>query len=365
MPYYEETLERDMRRIREKVSEMAGLAEKALRGCLQAIKEQNRQKAYSVILRDSRIDELEKQIDRLCLEFIVRQQPVAGTLRFAYASIKINSEIERVGDYAESMARHILLLPQWPEAGPLERIEQIANMVIPMFQDAVRSFVTNDAELAKRTRQTEASVDALRHKISGELVKAREDQQIPLESLVPLLTLVNRFERTADQATNICQEVIYMSTGEYAKHKGTEVYRVLFVDERNACRSQIAEGIGNALNQPKFIFSSAGLNPYPVDPAAITFMAEKGIDISRHRSHSVEHVPNLEHYNIIVALAPGARQVFPPPPTKTVSLDWSVGDPSQVEGTPEDIKTAYEDTYEFLRAHLQDLVEAILGDEIT
>ena len=77
---------------------------------MQALAESNRQLAYSVIVRDQRIDELEKEIDRLCLEFIVRQQPVAGTLRFAYAAIKINSELERVGDYAESMARQILML---------------------------------------------------------------------------------------------------------------------------------------------------------------------------------------------------------------------------------------------------------------
>lgn len=108
--HYEETLQRDIDRIRRKLTEMGALAQRALKHCVQALLERNRQLAYSVILRDQRIDELEKEIDRLCLEFIVRQQPVAGTLRFAYSTIKINLELERVGDYAESMARQVIIL---------------------------------------------------------------------------------------------------------------------------------------------------------------------------------------------------------------------------------------------------------------
>src|SRR2546425_10500922 len=87
---------------------MAGLAERSLRSSLQALVERNRQLAYAIILRDQYIDEMEKEIDRLCLEFLVRQQPVALHLRFAYATIKINLELERIGDYAESIARQVL-----------------------------------------------------------------------------------------------------------------------------------------------------------------------------------------------------------------------------------------------------------------
>jgi protein-tyrosine-phosphatase len=177
------------------------------------------------------------------------------------------------------------------------------------------------------------------------------------------MTIANRFERVADQAKSICQEVLYISTGEYAKHRGAEVFRVLFVDEHNACRSQMAEGIGNALGQPKFIFGSAGLEPWRVDKTALTFLKEKGVDISRNSSRSIEQVPNFDHYQVLVALAEEARRIFPPPPTKVVCLDWSIRDPSKVTGSADEIRAAYEETYTFLRAHIQDLVEAILGDE--
>src|SRR5271169_455887 len=99
-PHLEETLQRDIDLIRRKVVEMAGLGERALKAALQALVERNRQLAYTVILRDQYIDELETELDRLCLEFLARQQPVAGHLRFVFTVIQINRELERIGDYA-------------------------------------------------------------------------------------------------------------------------------------------------------------------------------------------------------------------------------------------------------------------------
>jgi len=364
--HYEETLQRDIERIRGKITEMANLAETALRRCGEALRDRNRQGAYSVILRDQRIDELEKGIDRLCLEFIVRQQPVAGTLRFAYAAIKINSDLERVGDYAESMARQILMLCSVEVDVPQARFGEIASLAIPMLHDAVQAFVRQDVELARRTIESEDKVDELRHKLNAELVAMREAGRIPLEALGPLMTVVNRFERVGDQAKSIAEEVLYMCTGEYVRHRGSEVYRVLFVDEHNSCRSVMAEGIGSSLGLPNFVFTSAGPDPKEVvDGATAFFMKQKGIDISRHKPRSLEQVPHVDHYQIIVALAEPARKVFPPPPNKAVCLDWSVRDPSGVHGTADEMNAAYEETYQFLRAHLHDLVEAILGDETT
>jgi phosphate transport system protein len=362
--HFEESLRRDIDRISGKVTEMGGLADRALRSCLEALRGKNPQLAYSVILRDQRIDELEKEIDRLCLEFLLRQQPVAGHLRFAYVTIKINLELERIGDYAESMARQILVLDGLDVAIPYERFAEIGELAIPMLHDAVRAFVEQDAELAKKTIDVEDAVDFLRHKTSSELVRMREENQIPLEAMIPLMNIVNRFERVADQAKSICEHVLYMCTGEYAIHKGAEVYRLLFVDEHNHCRSQMAEAIGNSLGQPTFIFSSAGLDRKAVDTVVINFLRDKGIDISRQTSKSIDQVPNLAHYQIIVALDKEAHKVFPPAPIKTVCLDWSVRDPSTVRGSQEEVAAAYEATYQFLRAHIKDLVEAILGDEV-
>lgn len=364
MTHFEESLQRDIERIRAKVTAMAALCERALRDSLKALQESNRQLAFAVIIRDQRIDEMEKEIDRLCLEFLVRQQPVAGPLRFAYATIRINLELERVGDYAESIAREILKLIAMKFVPPLERFVEIATLAIPMLRDAVRAFIDQNADLAKSTMELEILVDGLRNQINAELFQLREQNKIPFESLTPLMTIARRFERVADQAKNICEETLYLVTGEYSKHKGEEVFRVLFVDEHNSSASLMAEAIGNALDQPKFVFASAGIKPELASSATLKFMQEKGFDLARHIPRTLDQVPNIEHYQIIIGLDREAQKALPPP-RKTVYLDWSVHDPSKVDGSPAQSRVAYEQTYQFLHGQIQDLVEAVLGDKRT
>jgi phosphate transport system protein len=361
----EESLERDIERIRQQIREMSSLAERALRDCVDTLREGDRQRAYAVILRDQYIDEKEKEIDRLCLEFLVRQQPVGVHLRLAYSAIKINLELERVGDYAESVARQLLRLGRLPPPDPIrERIVEMANLAIPMLHDAIEAFLSQDATLAKGVILVEPAVDALLGRLNGDLLDALRRQLVVPEMLEPLVNIGRRFERVADQARNVCMETLYMCTGEYAKHPGAETIRILFVGEHNACRSQMAEAIAHSLGQPKFTFSSAGLDPRAIDPRTIAFMKEKGLDVSRMAPKAIYQVPNLEHYQVTVGVAPEARQAFPRTPRKMVYIDWSVDDPSRVEGSPEEVRSAYEAAFQFLSSHVRDLVGAVLGIRI-
>ena len=355
-------MQREIDRIRGKLTEMSQLGEKALWDCIAALEGRKRQTAYAIILRDQFIDELEREVDRLCLEFIVRQQPVASQLRFAYATIKINLDLERVGDYAESIARQILKLLEQAVEVPLDRIREIAALSIPMLHDATRAFVNQDAELARKTIASEPAVDQLKSRLNRHLVELFRESKLPFEALNPLIMISRRFERVSDQARNICMETLYMCTGEYVKHSGAEAFRVLFVDDHNACRSQLAEAIARSLNQPQFIFTSAGLTPAPVDPLTIACLAEKGLDVTRLTSKSIEQVPNLDHYHVIVGLTPEAGLAFPQKPRKLAFLDWVLADPSRVVGTQAEVAAAYEDACQFLHQHISDLVGAILGD---
>jgi phosphate transport system protein len=363
---FEESLERDIDRIRQEVLEMSALAERALRDCVEALTDGNRQRAYAVILRDQYIDEKEKEIDRLCLEFLVRQQPVGVHLRLAYSTIKINLELERVGDYAESVARQLLRLsslPAVPEA-IRARIVEMANLAIPMLHDSIEAFVRQDPELAKKVIVVEPAVDALLGRLNADVIEALREQKVLPEMMEPLVTIGRRFERVADQARNVCMETLYMCTGEYAKHPGADTFRILFVGEHNACRSQMAEAIAQSLGQPKFIFSSAGLDPRAIDPRTLAFMREKGLDISRMAPKAIYQVPNLEHYQVIVGVAPEAQQAFPRSPRKMVYVDWSIDDPSRVQGSPQEERSAYEAAFTFLSSHVRDLVGAVLGIRI-
>ncbi len=193
-------------------------------------------------------------------------------------------------------------------------------------------------------------------------MKLSQGADFPVGALIPLLNIMNRLERVADQAKSICQEVLYMCTGEYLKHAGSDVFRVLFVDEDNGGVSQMAEAIGNSLGQPRFLFASAGLGRGSLDPAVVAFLQEKGLDTSGH-GRTVDQVPHLDHYQVIVGLTKDARRIFPPPPTKAVCIEWSVADPSKDASSPEQARGAYEQTYRFLVNHVRDLVEAVVQDQ--
>jgi len=359
MSHYEQRLQHDIDLVRAKIQAMAQLADRALRDSLQALIKNNLTLAYSVILRDQYIDDLEKELDRLCLEFLVRQQPVAGHLRFAYATIKINLELERIGDYAESIARQVLKVSSLHDKLPLKDFSALAEVSIPMLENSVKAFLDQNAELARISMAEEDKADVLRNKIDAELLLLNQTGVIPLTALTPLQTIARRFERVADQAKNICEETLYMCTGEYMKHRGSEVLRILFVDEYNSCRSQMAEGIANGLNQSGFLFSSAGLEARAVDWRTTEFMQEKGIDISRQSSKPISHILNLEHYQVIIALAKSAKKTFPPPPTKTVGLDWTVDDPSARPGSLADVRDSYEQTFQYINTHVRELVHAL------
>lgn len=357
--HLEASVQNDLEQIRSKVVEMGELAEHALRSSIRALVQRDRKLAFAVILRDQYLDEAEKQLDRLCLRFLVRHQPAASLLRFAYSTIKVNLELERVGDYAESIARQALKIAQLDVKLPLDRIQQVVDVAVPMLHDAVRAFVNQDSELARRTAEQDDAVDLLRDQLVTELTQSYRDGALEFEALNPLVMVARRLERASDQARNISMETLYLCTGEIAKHPGSDIFRVLFIDEHNACRSLMAELIGSSLGEPGFVFSSAGVVPAPVQPGTVRFMAGRGFDVSRAVPKPLSHVPNLEHEDVIVLLAPEAKRVFPRRPRHTVLLDWSVADPSAVTGSEEEVDAAYEATYAFIEAQIRDLVSAI------
>jgi len=361
--HLEASLERDIQLIRKKIGEMAARAEQALEDCLRAIVENRRQLAYAVIVRDHFIDELEKEVDQLCLEFLLRQQPVGRNLRFVYSGIKINLELERIGDYAESIARQFIKLSHLSVEIPRDRIIELADRSIPMLRDAIRAFLEHDAALAEKTIEIEEAVDLLKSQLNKDLVALFRADKIPFEALNPLMMITRRFERVSDQARNICMEALYLCTGEQAKHQGSQVVRVLFVGQNDACRSVMAEAAAKALNPPGFAFTSAGLEPKPLSAETTAFLKSKGHDTDHLVPKAIHQVPDLDHYQVIVALSPDVRKAFPQKPRKVVFLDWSVLDPSAAEGTPEQICTAYEETYQFIEGHIKDLVQAIVGNE--
>lgn len=357
--HLEASLQRDIERIRNQVTEMGTLAEEALRDCVQAMTTGDRQRAYAVILRDQYIDEKEKEIDRLCLEFLIRQQPVGGPLRFAYSTIRINLELERVGDYAESIARQLLKLSKYAVEFPQAQFVELAQHSLQMLRDATASFVRQDAELARKTIELEDAVDLRRNRLIKDLANLYRENKLPFEALDPLNLITRRFERVADQARNICMEVLYMCTGEFSKHQGADAFRVLFVDDYDASRTKIAEAIGSSLKLSKFVFSSAGLDPRPLASATDEFLKAKGHDTSHLVPRALHQLPGLEHYHLIVALSPAVKKAFPRRPRNGVYLEWNIKDPLE-SGESKQTSAAFEECYTALKQHIDEIVQAIV-----
>jgi phosphate transport system protein len=358
----EESLQRDLDLLRGKVSEMANLSLEAISGAVRALVEGNRPLAYTVILRDQYIDELETEIDQLCLEFLVRHQPVGSHLRFAYTTIQINKEIERIGDYAESIARQALTLANLEIKPDLGLVAELGKVAGQMLSSAVQAFVKADAPLAWRTIDLEEDANHLRNRINADLAALSQAGRIPPEAFAPLMTVARRLERAADQAKNLCEDVLYLCTGEFVKHKGHEGFRILFVDPENSGLSQMAEALGNSLHLPRFAFSSAGLNPQPLDVRTLEFLRSKGIDPSNQSSKSLEQMANWVTCQVLITFSPETAKALPQRSNKTILLTWPITDPLKAQGNDQQRQQAWDSAWELLRSNLTDLVGAIIHD---
>ncbi|MDZ7342647.1 MAG: phosphate signaling complex protein PhoU [candidate division KSB1 bacterium] len=357
--HYEQSLQHDLDDLRQKVLEMARLDELALQQSMDAFYNNNRQLAYIVILRDQMIDELEIELDQLCLRFLVRQQPVAGHLRFVYSVIKIISELERIGDYAESIARHVIRLIPFKLKLRYDLFKKLADISITMFHKSVEAFVHKDTNQSVILMDMEEEADRLRSDIYNDLYRMRNEGTVPLEALGSLMAIAGRLERVSDHAKNFCEETLYITTGEMVKHKKADMFNILFVDQNNSSLSQMAEAIGRSMKLPKFSFSSAGLTPEPIDETTRKFLIGKGIDISNHFSKSFEVLSQRQRFHVIALLGIKHQSVKALHSMKSLILDWPIKFLKAPQ--PGDRTVELEQAYNYLAGHIRDLVLAILG----
>lgn len=350
-----DSLKNGIKSISDRILEMAGLCEAVLKDSLLALLNCDGKRAYSVIYRDQKIDEMEKSIDRLCLEFLIRQQPAGEHLRFVYAAIKINSELERIGDYAESIAKQSLTVGSMAPDIDFKLLTQLAETAIPMVRQAAEAFVRLDESLARQVIEQEEKANELRDQVNVEMERLRQASRIDFALYTPLLTIGRRFERVSDQCKNMAEETLYVCTGQYMKHLGSEVFRILFVDDDDSRLTQVAAGLAESFKTEGFVFNTAGISPKAVTCETVQFMKNRGIDISNAIAKPVEVVPNLEHYHFIVALSRKALTIFPKPPTRTIGLEWYQGleelgaEPSLV------------DAHDYLQKHISALIQDVLG----
>ncbi len=358
--HLEKSLQRDFDHVQSLLGRMTGLAVGMLDDGVTAFRNGDRELASLIILRDQRVDAMEKEIDHLCLEFLVRHQPAGAHLRFAYAALQINFELERIGDYAESIARQVIKLIDLGCRIPTRLFGEITSSSIAMLRNAVAAFLRRDKALAEATAQIEEQVDTLRNQINSELLHLVQSGQLPLAALTPLMTIARRFERVSDQAKGICQETIYLCTGEYAKHASAHLYRVLFADDHHGCLSRLAAALGSRLGRSDIQFSSAGLDPQPLPASVETFFQDHGLAVGPPQS--LRELPDLGQYQLIIAFSSAVIKQLPPPSRKAVYGEWVMTDPANSGDSAEAIGQACEQAYDLLAKRIPELIGKLTGE---
>ncbi len=296
---------------------------------------------------------------------MVRHIPVAKNLRFAHSVAKIILELERIGDYAESINRQAILLSRataHPDLGPYA---DLARVSIEMVRQAVRAFLDEDLELADRTRALDADANRLHQQIFRSLLGERPTSNEEMATLFALLSVANRFERVADQAVNVCEEVFYLVTGRIVKHQLQRDIRVLFISSANSCRGLMAEGIARTLAGKRFQFFSAGVDTAPPDMHAVEFLAKKGIDVSGHEAKTIDELGDLATFKAVIAIGEEAARAISEKGFgfRTIVLEWPVANPAEIaERQGIDVAEAYARVFEDLVDRIAELIRALHGD---
>lgn len=195
--------------------EMGNLIESQIEAAVSALKEQNVELAKRVVEGDREINDMEKVIERRCLKLLLQQQPVAKDLRLISSSLKIITDMERIGDQASDISEITIFLANQTYLKELVHIPQMAEATIKMVRDSINAFVNKDLELVKRVINYDDVVDNLFDIIKGELIQHIRSNVDQGEQAIDLLMIAKYFERIGDHAQNIAEWVYFAITGEH------------------------------------------------------------------------------------------------------------------------------------------------------
>jgi len=210
--------DRKLEKLKKRLLKMSGLVEDAISVSIKALEEKKANLAEKVIKSDDKINLLEVEIDDLCLKLLALFQPQASDLRFITSTMKINNDLERMGDLAVNIAEQIIKSIKSPLLKPLEDIPKMAEGVQQMLRDSLNAFVNADPQLAKSVCARDDEIDDLNHKVFRELLDFMIKDSTTVERAVGLILIARHLERIADLTTNICEDIIYMVDGKTIKH---------------------------------------------------------------------------------------------------------------------------------------------------
>ncbi|HLO09857.1 MAG TPA: phosphate signaling complex protein PhoU [Desulfobacteria bacterium] len=206
--------------LREQVLRMGGLVEQMTRRVVQALVQRDIGILAEVRAMESQVNQLHIDIDEACIELIALRQPAAVDLRFIAAAMKINTDMERIGDQAINITQRAESLLAVPTLKPLIDIPRMADIAQEMLKASLDAFVNGDDALAYATILKDDEVDQLKDQVFRELLTFMMSDPTTIPRAMDLILVSRHLERIGDHATNICEDVIFMVKGKDVRHQG-------------------------------------------------------------------------------------------------------------------------------------------------
>jgi len=204
--------------LRQTLLAMGGLVEDQIRRVMHALIVRDDDLAREVIDRDRQVNAYDVEIDEKCVELLALHQPTAGDLRFLTTTLKIVTDIERIGDQAVNIAQRAVELNREPQLKPYVDLPRMADRAQRMVKESLDAFVSRDTELARRVCGEDAEVDALKEQVFRELLTFMMEDPRTISRAIRLILISRFLERVADHATNIAEMVVYMVESKMVRH---------------------------------------------------------------------------------------------------------------------------------------------------
>jgi phosphate transport system protein len=210
----------EMSDLQNQLLDMAGLVQKMIQAATEELVSRDPNQIDTVLSLEKEVNIQEIIIDDKCLKLIALNQPVGADLRFITSAMRINSDLERMGDESLNIAKMSLDLIKYPEIKPLVNIPKMIEIVQNMIIDCIKAFNTSDSELALSVLSKDNEVDALRDAIISEVktVLIASPDSDTVQRATDLMFIAKSIERLGDHATNICEDIIFMVHGKDIRH---------------------------------------------------------------------------------------------------------------------------------------------------
>ncbi len=204
--------------LKTKLLEMSSLVEAAIQRSIIAVTQKDRGAAAEVFKNEARINAIELEIDEFCVNLLALHQPMAADLRLIVAALKINTDLERMGDLSVNIAQRAMSLMEEPVIKPMIDVPYLAGLVQSMVRKALDAFVMRDADLARSVLISDDAVDSLRTAGYHELVSFMEKDPQNIKPALDLLNVTRNLERIADHSTNVAEDVLFLVKGIDVRH---------------------------------------------------------------------------------------------------------------------------------------------------